>query len=232
MTGLTVQGTEEVTSTAQVSLPQGRAEVVVDVKFRVQELRRRQRGAFKPLLSLDLLNLLLTMPLSSPVPAHHFSDYDWRRLEAGSRMGAVDITETDGGTCATRCAGVPLTVLHATVRARRWRFGLSVASRFAPYCPRDLVLDYEPSDDLDLILEANYLGIGIRLRGGGSGQNTRRVIEPAPFTPARYTGASWLFAERMLAQHAMNLEDEAWSGGAKPLLDVRGGLYVDADAAP
>lgn len=206
MTRLIVDDTAAVPPTAQVALKQGRVEALVDVDLYPHELRRREHRTAKPILSLDLLNLLLTMPLSSPVPADHFSNYDLRRLKAGSRIGAVDITDADGLMCATRHAEPPLAVRHATVSARHWRTGLSIASRFAPYCSRDLVLDHLPADELELLLEADYLGVGLRVRGDDPDHPVRRVVEPARFTPSRYTGASWLFAERLLAQQAL-LED-------------------------
>ncbi|MEH3089291.1 MAG: hypothetical protein PGN24_06710 [Microbacterium arborescens] len=206
MTRLIVDDTAAVPPTAQMTLRQGRAEVLLDVDLHAEELRRRAHWDTKPILSLDLLNLLLTMPLSSAVPAEGFSDYDWRRLKAGSRIGAVDITGGHAGPRATRRAVPPLTVRHATVRARHWRTGLSATSRFAPYCSRDLILDGLPADDLELRLEADYLGVGVCVRGDDPDQPVRRVIEPARFRPARYTGASWLFGERLLAEHAVVLE--------------------------
>lgn len=207
MTRLIVDDTAAGPSTAQMALQHGRVEVLVDVDLHVEELRRRAHRDAKTILSLDLLNLLLTMPLSSAVPAERFSDYDWRRLTAGSRIGAVDIADRDARPCATRHAVPPLTVRHATVRARHWRIGLSAASRLAPYCSRDLILDRLPADDLELRLEADYLGIGVRVPDDGADQPVRRMIEPAPFRPVRYTGASWLFAERLLGKHAVMFEN-------------------------
>lgn len=206
MTRLVVDDTAAVPPTAQMALRQGRAEILLNVDLHADELRRRAQRDTKPILSLDLLNLLLAMPLSSAVPAENFSDYDWRRLKAGSRVGAVDINDREARPHATRLAVPPLTVRHATVRARHWRTGLSTASQFAPYCSRDLILDGLPSDDLELRLEANYLGVGVCVRSDDPHEPVRRVIEPARFRPARYTGASWLFTERLLVENAVMLE--------------------------
>lgn len=206
MTRLIAASTATVPLTAQVALTQGRAEVLVDVDLHAHELRRRGHRVAQPILNLDLLNLMLTMPLASAVPADRFSDYEWRRLKAGSRIGAVDITDAHEEPRAARRAVPPLTVRHATVSARQWRAGLSVASRFAPYCSRELILDRLPTDYLELLLEADYLGVRVCVRGDTPSQPVRRIVEGARFAPARYTGASWLFAERLLARHAAVLE--------------------------
>jgi hypothetical protein len=193
----------DVPPSTYVPLTLGREKVMIDVDLNVYELRRREHRRSKPILSLDLLNLLLTMPLSSPIRADDLSDYDWRLLRTGSRIGAVDIARADGVSYATRRAAPPLDVRHVTVTANHWRRGLSVASRFAPYGSRELVLGHLPEDDFELRLKADYLGVGISLRGDSPEAPLHRVIEPAAFAPARYTGASWLFAERLIAQQTM-----------------------------
>ncbi|WP_152364941.1 hypothetical protein [Microlunatus speluncae] len=181
----------------------GRPQILADVVLDALELERRERHRALPILSLDLLNLLVTMPLRLPVQADSFSDFDWRILEAGSRRGVVNIFSVDGHLAATRCAAPPLTVQHVTVTTRNWRTGLTTASRFAPYSSRELILERLPADDLQLRLEADYLGVGVSVRGSDPDMPIRQIIEPASFAPARYTGASWLFAERLLTRRTV-----------------------------
>ena len=160
-------------------------EVVVSVVPDEGELRRREQHRVRPILGLSLLNVLVRIPLSSPVSADDVSDYDWQLLQLGSRVGAVEIISVNGVAYATRRAKPPLKVQHVTVRAARWRWGLQLASRFAPYSSRELVLDRAPSNDVELRLEADYLGVGVTVIADIPGGSTRRIVEPAPFRPAR-----------------------------------------------
>jgi hypothetical protein len=200
MTRLVVDGASPEIPLLHVPLRLGRMDVVIDVDLDEHELHRRQQDRCGPILNLDLLNLLLAMPHSSTVGKEAVPDYDWRLLRIGARSGAVAITTVDGAIGAIRRASPPLSVQHVTVVATHWRNGLSIASRFAPYGSRELILDRLPADDVELRLEAGYLGIGISVRGDGPDTPASCIIEPAPFAPARYTGASWLFAERLFAQ--------------------------------
>jgi len=202
MTRLVVNSAAADVPSVRVPLRLGRLDVVIDVDLDQHELRRRQRDGCRPLLNLDLLNVLVAMPHAATVSKEAMSDFDWRLLMIGARSGAVEISTAHGAAGAIRRASPPLSVRHVTVTATRWRDGLSVASRFAPYGSRELILDRLPADDVELRLEAGYLGIGISVRCDGFDQPPSRIIEPAPFAPARYTGASWLFAERLLAQQA------------------------------
>lgn len=184
----------------RVPLEAGPAGVVVDVTPDHDELGRRRECGSRPILDLDLLNLLLKLPLGRPVPTDGLSGYEQRKLNSAQRVGAVSLTTVERQRCATRWVGPALKAHHVTVTATRWLHGLSVASRFAPYASRDLILDQLPTDDLGLRLQADYMGIGVCVADGGPSAPLRRVVEPAPFAPARYTGASWLFTERLLPQ--------------------------------
>ncbi|MGO4455296.1 hypothetical protein [Arthrobacter sp. RAF14] len=175
-------------------------EIEVLVDENIGELSRRRSSGTKPLLSLDLLSVLVMMPRSVAVPLGRFEDYDRRRLSSGQRAGAVEMSTIGGVRHVTRIAEPPLAVRHVKVRSGRWRTGLNVASQFAPYASRELILDRFPSDELEMRLEADYLGIGVSVRDDTDRAGVRLVVPPAPFSPARYTGASWLFVERLLAQ--------------------------------
>jgi hypothetical protein len=174
-------------------------EVIVDVDLDQEELRRRARINGRPILNLELLNLLVTMSPDVPVRAGTMSDYEIRLLRAGDRIGAAELTSTGGVEKATRLAMPPLTVQHVTVVATDWRTGVRVASRFAPYGSREVILDRPVMDETELLLEATYLGVGISVGDEDVEGSSHRVLDAAPFTPARYTGASWLFAEQLLA---------------------------------
>lgn len=174
-------------------------QVIVDVDLSQEELRRRERINGRPILSLELLNLLMTMSPGVPVMVGSMSEYEMRLLRGGSRIGAAELTRNSAVEKATRLAMPPLTVQHVTVVAADWRTGVSIASRFAPYGSRELVLDRLGADETELLLEATYLGVGISVGDENVNGSSRRVLEAAPFTPARYTGASWLFAEQLLA---------------------------------
>lgn len=189
-------------ATVKLPIRRGRLGVEIGVELDERELTRRKGLGSQAILALDLLNVLVTMPRGECVPKDQFSQYDWQRLRGGTRVGAVEIATLRGVVTATRLAAPPLTVRHASIHGRRWRTAVAEASRFAPYCSREVVLDRLPADELELRLEVEYLGIGVRVRGPGSGGDGQRLVEPSPFTPTHYSGASWLFAERMMAHHS------------------------------
>ncbi len=180
--------------------PTAAPEVAVQVSFDEQEIQRRTKERFGSLLGLQLLNVLALLPFGSPVKASRFSEYELSMLRRAQRKGAAEFTHRNGQQVVIRHAAPPLMVHHATITCSNWRKGLSIASRFAPYCSREIALMEMPTDDLELRLEADYLGIGVTLRPGSLVGQGVRIIEPASFAPARYTGASWLFAEKLLLQ--------------------------------
>lgn len=203
MTRLVVDAASAVPSTAQLSLHVRAAEVVLEVELDREELRRRRRSGVGQILSLDLLNVLARMPVASVQDVQHPSDYLWRLLRTGERQAALALEAIEGPGAArvVRRAVEPLSVRHARVRAGSWRTGLTVASRFAPYCSRELVLGQLPTDEVGLELEAAYLGVGISIGTSDPAEPVKRIIEPAPFVVARHTGARWLFAERLGARY-------------------------------
>jgi len=174
----------------------GPMRTLIEVELEAAELLRRDAGRVSPILNLELLSLLLELPLDRPVPAWDFSPHDLRLMRLGERMGALDVCEDT--MLVTRRATPPLTVLHATVRGCGWRKALRTASRLAPYSTRSILLGRMPIDDVELRFEASYLGVGVAVE---KGDGIEVLVEPAAFAPARYTGASWLFAERLLCSH-------------------------------
>lgn len=169
-------------------------EVALEVEIDLREIERRRAVQARPILSLELLRLLLEMPMGSPVNVARLSTYERRLLATGAPLGAVEFSV--GAGRATRRAVPPLTVRHATVRGSDWRTALRAASQFAPYASRTVLLDRLPADDVELRFEAAYLGIGVSVQEEPD-WDTREIVPGAPFTPARFTAASWLFVERL-----------------------------------
>jgi hypothetical protein len=88
----------------------------------------------------------------------------------------------------------PVTVSAVSVHARSWRDGFSRISAFAGYAERTVVLPSHPRDSSLAMLEGSYFGVGLVV-ADADGETT--LSEPAPFTPQRFTLASWLFAEQV-----------------------------------
>lgn len=168
-------------------------DIVLEVELDVDEMERRDSEGASPILSLELLRLLLEMPVGSPTDLAGFSAHERQLLVTAGRLGAVEQSLER----ATRRAIPPLSVHHATIRGSDWRTALRAASQFAPYASRTVLLDRMPSDDVELRFEAAYLGIGVSVQEE-SDRDIHEIVPRAPFTPARFTAASWLFAERLL----------------------------------
>lgn len=177
-------------------------DVSVDLYIDTLEVERRRRVGLGSLLSLDLLNLLLRLPLGSRFRQQDFSAYQWGLL---TRAGeAVDLERNAGRHgWVTRWAVPPVDVEMVTISARSWRSGLDRASRFAPYAARRVVLERMPIDDTLLRLEAAYRGVGIAVSDsavGGEEDHFNEIVVGAQFAPQRFTGASWRLAEVLFAQ--------------------------------
>lgn len=168
------------------------ADVVVDVDIDACELEMRDREAVD-LAGLDHghLGALLAVPR-------------WERARFASLPSATkslvrrrpDLVELGRDGYVTRRVGPPLWVDMVTLPTERWRTGLRTIGRFAPYSARQLQLDKVPRDVDDLCVEATYWGVGVCVAGA---DGVRQLVEPEPFVPERFTGASWAFAEQTLS---------------------------------
>jgi hypothetical protein len=151
-----------------------------------EHARRRQAGA-GAISSADVLELLLGLPIATPVPVVSLTDRERAALKQASR-GAVSMC---GGE-VTRHAVVPVTVELALVAARTWRDGLEVAGRFAPFCARAVMLRRRPAVLADVQLQAGFYGVGVVVVDD---QWAEVLVEPAPFQRLRFTAAGWRFLE-------------------------------------
>jgi hypothetical protein len=150
---------------------------------------RRRRMSAGPIVSADVLDLLLGLPLGLPVPVAALTRQERGRL-ARAPHGAVSVAAGQ----AVRRAVAPVTVQLALVPARSWRRGLVTASRFAPFCSRAMVLPAGPADPTELQMEADFYGIGVVV---ARDRKTEVLVEPEPFRRRRFTAAGWQFLEEV-----------------------------------
>jgi hypothetical protein len=156
------------------------------------EWDRRRRNGVGAVADLETLDVLMDLPAGMPVPVHSLHPADHRLL----RQLSGGVVRCQGGM-VVRDLVPALQPLLAIVRAREWQRGAEVASRFAVYCPRLVVLPESPHD-LDVVLsEASLYGIGVAAGGAGSPQI---LIEPAPMVDWQPTSAGWTFSEQIYAQ--------------------------------
>ncbi|MEU9067935.1 hypothetical protein AB0D60_13740 [Streptomyces sp. NPDC048306] len=151
------------------------------------EHARREEVSAARLDHMADLESLLTLPVGIPVPLASL-DPAARSAVRTLPAGAVD---RDRKT-ATRRAVRPLRVDLAVVRASGWRQGLERAAEFAPFCRRAMLLDRRPSRLDDVLVEADFYGIGVFL---AAGNDVEMVLEPEDYRPRRHTAAAWWFVE-------------------------------------
>jgi hypothetical protein len=165
------------------------AEALICYRLDDGEHARRQRAGTGAILSADVLELLLGLPVAASVPVDSLTCQERTALDHASR-GAVSVC----GGQVTRHAVVPVAVKLALVAARNWRGGLEAAGRFAPFCARAMVLQRRPVDLADVHLQAGFYGVGVIV---ADGQSTEVLVEPEPFRRLRFTAAGWRFLEEV-----------------------------------
>ncbi len=161
------------------------AEALVCYRLDEAETERRRRAGAGAIISADVLELLLGLPVGMPVPVTSLT----RREEGALKVappGAVSIRDGQ----VTRRAVAPLTVELAVVAGRSWRHGLEKAGRFAPFCARAAVLGRRPRDLAEAQLQAGFYGVGVI-----DAQSAEVLVAPAPFRRSRWTVAGWRFLE-------------------------------------
>jgi hypothetical protein len=156
------------------------------------EHERRRRTQLGAILNPEVLNLLLSLPVDIPVPTTSLTPLERSALRL-TPSGAV---ATDAGE-VTRHAVHPLAVDLAVVSAERWRTGLEVAGRFAPFCSRVLMLRSRPTDVEDLRAQANFYGIGAVI---AHSTDLEVLVVPRPFQRRRFTATGWQFVEEVYQQ--------------------------------
>jgi hypothetical protein len=158
------------------------------------EVARRRTDRADRLDQLAALETLLQLPAGVPVSLQDLS----APVRAGIRRlpaGAVSVSRRCDRQEVTRRAVRPVTVDLAVVRAtgRGWKSGLERASRFAPFCARAVLLDGSPSRLDDLLMEADFYGIGVLL-ADETGEVTM-ALRPEPYRPPYQTPGAWWFVE-------------------------------------
>ena len=144
------------------------------------------------------LDVLMALPHGLPVPLADLTPYQRKYVR---RAPAGICTAADGQV--TRHAVRPCRVTMATVRYdTTYRMALNSASRFAPFCSRQVIvkrLDKDAFRRINTLAEFDFYGIGIVLEHADGTEET--VVEPRPWRPMRHTPAGWWFAERAYAQY-------------------------------
>lgn len=168
-------------------------DVLVDVHVDVAELERREAQGLSHDLGVQdaaALGALLQIPAHLSVPMRTLSAPVRTAVRRHTRL----VERLPGGRVRRRVSP-GATVEMVTLPTSRWRTGLRSIGRFAPYSSRRLLLSIEPVDVDLLVMEATFWGVGVSLE---SSAGSHDLVLPAPFEPARYTGASWVFAEQAM----------------------------------
>jgi len=154
------------------------------------EHERRQVDGLGGITSWDQLNTLMGLPVGEPIPIGSIA---WADRPALRKLpcGAVHLTRTH----VTRLAIRPCRVHRAVLAGAATRRNLDRASRFAPFCARQLLIPAPPRRP-DFLTEADFYGIGVTLDHGG--EHEVLVVERR-WRPMRHTVAGWRFVEQAYA---------------------------------
>jgi len=153
------------------------------------EHARRTAAQAGPLDSFGPLELLATLPIDLPVPRRLLDPAVNERLRRLPR-GAVARTRQE----VTRLAVRPLRVDLIVVRAPGPRSGMELASQFAPFSRRAMLLRRTPRRFEELLIEADFYGIGVFV---GDDAGAQMALAPEPHRPLRHTTAGWRFTEQL-----------------------------------
>ena len=173
----------------RVLVPMMGAEALICYRLDEGEHGRRRQAGAGAIASTDVLELLLSLPISESVPV---ASLTCRERAALSRASRGVLSVWDGQV--TRHAMAPVTVELALVAARNWRAGLEAAGRFAPFCARAMVLRHRPADLAEVQLQAGFYGVGVIVVDERS---TELLVEPEPFQRFGFTAAGWRFLEEV-----------------------------------
>ena len=165
------------------------ADVLVFHELDEVEHKRRLATNAQPLDAFRPLEVLVTLPVRVPVLRVSLTSACWSEISRLPR-GAVS---ADGET-VTRLAVRPLRVELVVVRASSWGRGMDLASQFAPFCRRAIFLERVPARASELMMQADFYGVGVFVRGA---DDVAMEVSPAPYRPRRQTTAAWRFAEEI-----------------------------------
>lgn len=191
-------------------------QAVVLVGLDASECDRRVAAGLRAITSPDILRLLLRLPPGEPVPCASLS-----RAERSTLRAVPPGVVSFDASCVVRHVVPPLRVDLALVPAGSWRSGLEKAGRFAPFCPRAMVLRVPPRDLDDLHMEAGFYGIGVIV--AASDARPEVLVDPAHVRRNRITVAGWRFLEELYRQFSSSTEPRAgarWSAAGYPAVGV------------
>jgi hypothetical protein len=225
MTG-TVEISPEVVSDAALALSDGASfagrrnaavwiqgtRAVLSFHLNRQECERRAEAGLGAITSPDILSVLLGLPVEQFVSYQALTSAERVALRTVPR-GATSMYENG----VIRRMIPPLEVALALVPVVSWRIGLERAARFAPFCARAMVLRTLPRDPSELLMEADFYGIGVIVAACDAEPDV--LIEPALFRQKRSTVAGWRFLEEVYRQVSSSVDPLA--GPAWPTRRVR-----------
>lgn len=168
--------------------------MLVDLEYSLNqpEHDRRQAVGLGAVTRIDTLDAFMDLPAGLPV-----SDLSKRarRYLLRAPKGTLEFT-LDG---VVRRIVPPLTVLSIVVRSKSWAIGSVKAGQFGAYCTRSVLLPRDPEDVDNVLMEADFWGIGVHV---GWGKTVRTLLEPEPFVGGRHSPAKWWLAEEAYGQIA------------------------------
>ena len=195
----------------QVNVDSGRRRTQIRATVEPAETKRRLDRSIAPVVDLDLLDFLVKIGESSEY-MEPLSKDEWELASRGIDKGVLEVVDENGVRVLRRLVEPPVSVMHVTVWHDEWRKGLQAASRFAPYASRDLVLTTLPRNTTELELEAAFFGIGLCTGSWSEEDPAERICDFEPFILKRFTGAAWLFSEKVFAKaSAAGVVDDAIS---------------------
>jgi hypothetical protein len=165
------------------------------IAYRRDDDEWRRRGDSPPILALDVLDALMTLPAGLEVPVAAVARADQRLLRE-LPPGSLDWS----ATTVTRHVVPALMPLLAMVRSTGWLEGLRAASRFAAYCPRLVLVSAVPAE-WELAQAAVY-GIGVAVADDTG--DPQIVVEPEQLLDRQPTPAWWWFTEEIYQQVRVN----------------------------
>ena len=165
------------------------AEALVFHRLDHAEHARREEAKAGWLDEFRPLEMLVNLPVGMRVPRASLGAQlrpEIRLLPAGAAVyDRVSVT---------RLAVRPLRVDLVVARAPSWRSGMDLASQFAPFARRAMLLEKVPRNIDELLMEADFYGVGVFMaRRNG----VEMLVEPGEHRMLRYTTAAWRFTEQI-----------------------------------
>jgi hypothetical protein len=183
---------------AAVPSPSGYSGATLHLDIDQAERDRRRAAGLELATSRGFggLDVLMALPHGLPVPLTALTNHQ----RAYVRRAPAGICTVTGGQVVRRVTR-PCRVTLATVRARSAsKAAMESASRFAPFCARQLVITRPPTlRQPERLLEFGFYGIGVVLERADGQLET--LVDPQPWRPRRHTPAAWWFAERAYSQY-------------------------------